>query len=453
MRRQFKIILACITLFACLMPSASLRAMEPDQIKPLVSEIEKIAVREYESLRKIYVQFHEFPELSFQEKESSKRLATELRSLGFEVTENIGGFGVVGLLKNGDGPVVLVRADMDALPVKEETGLPHASKVTTTDDAGETVPVMHACGHDIHMTNFVGTARALAALKDRWRGTLVFIAQPAEERGAGAKAMIADGLFTRFPRPDACLALHVDSGMPAGTIGYTPGYALANVDSVDILVRGAGGHGAYPETTKDPIVIAAHIVTALQTIVSREISAREAAVVTVGSIHGGTKHNIIPNEVLMQLTVRSYTDEVRAQLLKSIERISKGIAAGLGVPDSLAPIVTVKDEYTPATYNNPELAKRVTDSFRELMNGTTVVEREPMMGGEDFGRYGREEPRIPIFMYRLGAVAPSTLKSYAERGQIPPSLHSSKFAPDLEPTLMAGVESLTIAALSVLESR
>lgn len=407
---------------------------------------------ELADLEKLYRHLHSNPELSFQEKTTSARLAGELRKIGFDVTEGVGGHGVVGVLVRGEGPTVMVRTDTDALPVQEETGLEWASRVRATDDLGNDVPVMHACGHDVHMTCFIGTARVLAAMEEGWSGTLVMIAQPAEERGAGARAMLAEGLFTRFPRPDYVLALHVDSSIEAGTVGFTPGYAMANVDSVDITVRGIGGHGAYPETTKDPVVIAAQIVVALQTIVSREIRAIDPAVVTVGSIHGGTKHNIIPDEVRMQLTVRSYSDSVRQQLLTSIRRISLGVARTAGLPEELLPEVQIMEgEYTPATYNDPALVSRVTGVFRELLGEDKVVEREPMMGGEDFGRYGREEPRIPIFMYRLGAIGSERFRAAVrEGGGRLPSLHSGYFYPDAEPTIRTGVTTMSIAVLELL---
>ena len=270
------------------------------------------AIREdYPYLESLYVHLHKNPEISFQEEKTGLRMAQELRSLGFTVTENVGGYGVVGVLENGEGPTVLLRTDMDALPVREKTGKPYASTATTVDEHGNTVSVMHACAHDVHMTVFTGAARRLTAMRDQWQGTLVMIAQPAEERGAGARAMLKDGLFERFPRPDYNLGLHVSASFPAGTVVYTKGYVMAAVDSVDITVFGIGGHGAYPHRTKDPVVLSAQIINSLQTLVSRELKPVDAGVVTVGSIHGGTKHNIIPDRVRLQLTVRSYTDEAR----------------------------------------------------------------------------------------------------------------------------------------------
>ena len=330
---------------------------------PVRERVAKGVATELPLLVSLYKNFHANPELSFMEVETAKRLAAELRAAGLTVTTGIGGHGIVGILKNGPGPTLLIRADMDGLPVQEETGLPYASKKQMVDEQGNTVYTMHACGHDVHITSFVGTARMLGQLRDQWSGTLVMIGQPAEERGAGARAMLADGLYERWPVPDYCIGLHVASDQPAGTIGHNSGYVYANVDSVDITVRGQGGHGSQPQASKDPIVLAAQIVVALQTIVSREVHPREPAVVTVGSIHGGTKHNIIPNEVKMQLTIRSYTDAVRNQILASIKRICLGTAQAAGLAKEQMPIVTVKDEFTPSAYNDPVLAKRVTDTF------------------------------------------------------------------------------------------
>src|SRR5258705_11684426 len=318
----------------------------------------------YPQLEPVYREFHSHPELSLREEKTSERLAGELEKLGFKVTRRVGGYGVVGVLKNGDGRALLVRTDMDALPVTEQTGAAYASAVKVTDDKGNTVGVMHACGHDMHMTVFLGTARLLTQLKSKWQGTVVMMGQPAEEKSHGAKEMVADGLFTRFPKPDYCLALHCARKSAAGMVGVTEGYALANVDSVDILIRGVSGHGAWPHKTKDPIVLAAQTVLALQTIVSRETDPTQPAVVTVGSIHGGTKHNIIPDEVRLQLTLRSYSDEVRQHTIEAIKRITRGLAEAAGIPEDRYPIVTVAKESASATYNTPALAGRLTMTFK-----------------------------------------------------------------------------------------
>jgi len=415
--------------------------------------IRTLVVKAYPQLERLYKHLHTHPELSYHEEQTATRLSRELQKWGYEVTNNVGGYGIVGILKNGEGPAVMVRTDLDALPVVEKTGLQYASTVRVTDDQGNEVGVMHACGHDIHMTVFAGTALLLSELKDEWRGTLVLVGQPAEERGSGARAMLEDGLFTRFPRPDYCLALHVNAALAAGTVGYRAGYALANVDMVDIIIHGVGGHGAYPHATKDPIVLAARVVLALQTIVSREIKPIEPAVVTVGSIHGGTKHNIIPDEVRLQLTLRSYSDEVRDQTIAAIKRIVKGIAESAGVPADRMPEVIVTDEYTPSTYNDPALVDRMVPVFQQILGREHVVEYEPVMGGEDFGRYGRVEPRIPIFIFWLGAVDPEKVAASRQRGTPLPSLHSPLFAPKPEPTIQAGVKAMTVAVMELLSAR
>ncbi len=405
--------------------------------------------KEYPSLFELYQHLHTHPELSFQEIKTAERIADELRGAGYEVTTNIGGHGLVAVLKNGAGPTVLVRTDLDALPVKEQTGLPYASTVKTVDDKGIEVPVMHACGHDVHMTALVGTARMLSQLKDHWHGTLVLIGQPAEERVGGAKAMLADGLFTRFPKPDFCLALHANAELPAGQVGYGEGFILANVDSVDVTIRGVGGHGAAPHKTKDPVVLAAQTVLALQTITSREIQPGEAAVVTVGSIHGGTKHNIIPDEVKLQLTVRSFSDEVRQQTIAAIRRIVRGQAISAGIPEDRMPIVTIADESTPTTYNDPKLARRISGVFKELLGANNVVSTKPMMGAEDFGLYGRTEDKIPIFMFWAGAVDPALMEESKKSGKSLPFLHSSGFAPLPEPTIKTAITAMTAAVLEL----
>jgi hippurate hydrolase len=404
---------------------------------------------DFPHLEALYRHLHQNPELSVHEEQTAARIAVELRAAGLEVTEKVGGHGVVGVLRNGDGPVVLLRSDLDALPIREETGLPFASRAVTRDDAGNEVGVMHACGHDMHMTVLVGAAHALAHLKAEWRGTLVCIGQPAEERGGGASAMLRDGLFERFPRPAACLALHVSSTHPAGSIGWTEGFALANVDSVDITFRGVGGHGAYPHTTRDPIVLAAQAILTFQTIVSRETMPGEPAVVTVGSIHGGTKHNIIPDDVKLQLTLRSYSEDVRASTIASIRRICAGLADAAGIPRERAPEVKVGEGLN-ALHNDPALTKRARGAIAAWLGEDRLLQARPVMGGEDFSEYGRTAHKIPVAMLWLGAVAPEKVKE-SERTKKPlPSLHTSTFHPVLEPTLRTGVTALTAAALELL---
>ena len=397
-----------------------------------------------DSLVALYQDLHRSPELSFQEEQTAARLAKELENAGATVTQNVGGQGVVGVLENGAGPVLMLRTDLDGLPVAERTGLPYASQVRVRDERGATVGVMHACGHDLHMANLVGVARYLAAHRDQWAGTVVFIGQPAEERGAGAEAMLADGLLARFPRPDFAVAIHDAADMPAGQVGFHAGYAQANVDSVDITIKGRGGHGAYPETTIDPIVIAARLVLDLQTIVSREVKPTEPAVVTVGSIDGGTKHNIIPDECRLQLTVRSYSPEVRKQLQDAIRRKALAAAASAGAPE---PVVKVS-EGTPALYNDPQLTARVVGALRRELGEANVKDVEPSMGGEDFSRYGKAG--VPICMFKVGAVNQERLDRYQARHEPPPSLHSPLFYPDAAETLSVSVPAMTAVALELL---
>ncbi|MEO1495823.1 MAG: amidohydrolase [Planctomycetota bacterium] len=391
-----------------------------------------------------YQELHAAPELSLKETATAARLADEWRAAGFAVTEQVGGTGVVALLENGAGPTLMIRCDMDALPIVEETGVAYASKVRAPDKRGAVVGVMHACGHDIHMTNVVGAARYLASHRDAWRGTLMLIAQPAEELGEGAKAMLADGLFARFPRPDYAVAIHVGNDLAAGRVGVKPEFFGANVDSVDITVRGRGGHGAAPHTTIDPIVIAARLVLDLQTIVAREIKPTEPAVVTVGSIHGGTKHNIIGDECKLQLTVRSYSPAVRAQLKEAITRKTLAAATAAGAPEP----EIVYSEGTPSLYNDPDLTARVTRTLRRTLGEENVEQAEAGMGAEDFSRYGRAG--VPICMFRLGTVAEDRLAELMKQPGGPPSLHSAKYYPDAEPTLRTGVRSLCAIAVELL---
>ena len=407
---------------------------------------------ELDSLTTLYEHLHRHPELSFYEEKTAARLVSELQKLDFDITTKVGGHGFVAVLKNGEGPTVMIRTDLDGLPVVEKTGRAYASDTRTKDDQRNDVGVMHACAHDIHMTSFVGTARILARLKADWSGTLVMIGQPAEERGAGARAMLEDGLFTRFPRPDYVLGLHADAGLETGTIGYGSGFVFANVDSVDVTIRGVGGHGAAPHQTKDPIVIASQVVLALQTIVSREVRPTDSAVVTVGSIHGGTKHNIISDEVKLQITVRSYSDETRKMVLDSIRRITANIARAAGVPADREPTVKiVEEEYTPSTYNDPALVDRLLPAWKRIFGSDKVVELDPAMVGEDFSRYGREDPRVPIFMFRLGTIDPARMQESQRPGGKPlPSLHSAFFWPVPRPTIATGVKGMTAAVLELM---
>ena len=422
--------------------------------------VEKIAQGELPSLLAIYKDIHSHPELSTREEKTSALVAKELRATGCEVTESFGKYdnpnlkcyGVIGIMKNGPGPTVLVRTDMDALPVEEDTGLPFASKVTTKGDDGREVHVMHACGHDAHMSAFIGTARALQRLKERWSGTIVFIGQPAEETVGGARALLKAGLYNRFGKPDFALGFHDKADLQTGHIGVTPGYTYANVDSVDVTVRGIGGHGAYPHKTKDPIVLAAEMINAWQTIASRENNPLDPIVVTVGSIHGGTKHNIIPDEAKMQLTVRTYKSEVRDRVLKAIDDMAKGIASAGGVPADRAPIVNVlKDQFTPATYNNPDLTKRLVGVWKNVLGADNVEIVDPTMGGEDFAEYSLPDHSIPAVDFHIGAVDPEKIAQFKREGKELPSLHSSKFAPVPEPTIRVGIIGMTSAVLELMK--
>ena len=418
-----------------------------------------LADAELPSLLAIYKDIHIHPELSGHEERTAALVAKELRAAGCEVTENFGTYeepnlkcyGVVGVMKNGGGPTVLVRTDMDALPVHEETGLPYASSVTTKNDEGKDVPVMHACGHDAHMAAFIGTARALGKLKDKWHGTIIFVGQPAEEAIGGARAMLKAGLYDRFGKPDFALGFHDKADVQTGPIAVTPGYTYANVNSVNLTVRGEGGHGAYPHKTKDPIVLSAEIVNALQTIASRENNPLDPIVVTVDSIHGGTKHNIIPDEVKMQLTVRTYKPEVRDRVLADIDRIAKGCAAAAGVPANRMPIVEVQKDDLPATYNNPELTKRLVEVWKKELGALNVDIVDPTMGGEDFAEYSLPDHSIPAVDFHIGAVAPEKIAQFKNDGKELPSLHSSKFAPVPEPTIRTGIIGMTTAVLELMK--
>jgi amidohydrolase len=404
------------------------------------------------ALMEVYRDLHSHPELSMQEERTPAKLAAEMKKLGFTVTEKVGETGVVAVMKNGSGPVLMLRADMDALPVVEQTGLPFASKVKAMARSGVETGVMHACGHDTHVAAWLGAARRLVAMKDQWSGTLVMILQPGEETGEGAKAMLADGLYTRFPKPATVIAFHDAATLPAGVIGITPGYALANVDSVDITVKGVGGHGDYPHTTKDPIVLASRIVNSLQTLVSRENNPLDPAVVTVGSFQAGAKHNIISDEAKLLLTVRSYTPEVRKRLLDGIQRIVRGEAIAAGMPEDRMPAVTVREqEYTPATFNTEALSSRALQLFTQAFGEARVQKTPPVMGGEDFARYHLADKSIESLIFWVGGTPKAKWDAAGGDTQKLPSLHSPFWAPDAEAVISTATEALTLAALDVLK--
>lgn len=403
-------------------------------------------------LMELYRDLHANPELSFEEHETAAKLAKRMKALGFEVTEGVGRTGVVSVMRNGEGPTVMLRADMDGLPVVEQTGLPYASTVTATPASGVTTGVMHACGHDTHMAGFIGAAQLLAERKDDWQGTLVMILQPAEELGLGALAMIEDGLYTRFPKPDYALAFHdAAAPAPAGTIGYTPGFALANVDSVDITVKGIGGHGAYPHTTVDPVVLASAIVMKLQTVVSRNSSPLDPAVITVGSFHAGAKHNIISDEAKLQLTVRSYSDESRKLLLDGIRRVARGEAITAGLPENLMPEIAVEDTYTPSTFNDVDFSNEMAAAFKARFGEERVMEWPPVMGGEDFSQFRRADPEnIDSMIFWISGTPQPMLEALEKDGTPLPSLHSPFWAPDAEKVIATGAEALASAALDLM---
>lgn len=438
--------MTCLARFASALLLGGVLMASPAPADPLADAVKA----DLPGLIAIYRDLHANPELSFAEKRSAGILAAEAKKLGFQVTTGVGQTGVVAVMKNGPGPVLLLRADMDALPLAEQTGLPFASKTRGVTREGAETAVMHACGHDTHMTAWIGTARRLAAMKDRWSGTLVMIGQPAEEIGMGSDAMLKDGLYTRFPKPDVAIAFHDSAQLPAGVIGYSAGYVMANVDTVDLTVKGVGGHGAYPQLAKDPIVLAARIVTALQTLVAREIDPLEPGVVTVGSFHAGTKHNIIPDEAKLQLTVRSYKPEVRKALLDGIERIAKGEAMAAGMPADRMPVMTLREGFTQATFNTQPLTGRIAEAFVQRFGKERAIEARAQMGGEDFGRYHLADPSVQSLLFWVGGVPRANWD--AAKGDISklPSLHSPFWAPDPEVTIGTAVEAMTTAALTVL---
>lgn len=439
---------SALPLLAALVAAAPLPAA--DDLRTLVGQ--KLDA-DYPALFALYQDLHQHPELSFTEVRTAGIVAKELRALGCEVTEKVGSLGVVGVLKNGPGPTVLIRADMDALPVKELTGLPYASTAVVQDVSGKESPAMHACGHDAHVTGLIGTARVLTSLRDRWSGTVVLVAQHAEETSGGARAMLMDGLYARFPVPDYALALHVWADIPAGQVGTTEGSVCANVDSLDILVRGVGGHGSKPHTTKDPVVLAAEIITALQTIVSRELKPGTPAVVTVGSVHGGTRRNIIGEEVKLELTLRSYDEAVADHLIASIRRIAENLGRAAGLPADRLPVVSLATHRNPVTYNDPAFTRRVAGSIAAWLGAKNVVPTEPSTVGEDFAEFGRTAHKVPICLFWVGATDPAVFAAAEKAGTGVPSNHSPLFAPLPEPTLKTAVTAMSAAALDLLAKK
>jgi hippurate hydrolase len=380
-----------------------------------------------------YKELHQNPEVSLQEQETSAKLAKELEQLGFEVTTHFGGYGLVAILKNGEGPTVLYRTDMDALPMPEKTNLSYASQKTITMDGIES-GIMHSCGHDMHMTNWIGTAMVMSERRSEWSGTLMLIGQPAEEIGAGAKLMLDQGLYSTFGVPDFGFALHCNPTIPAGQIGVGAGYTMANAEIVDIAIKGVGAHGASPHMAVDPIVLASMMIMDIQTIVSRNVKPIESAVITVGAIKGGTKHNIIPDEVSLKITVRTFKDEVRLMIRKRINEIARGVAIAAGLPESLMPVVTYNESYTPANLNYPEMVDKLKSAAGKVIGETNVVEAEPQLVAEDFARYGQTEDRVPTVLYWLGTVPKERLEA-----ETLPGLHSPFYYPAPEKSIQTGV--------------
>lgn len=430
-------------------------------IKPVYSQpdpgntdgkIRAVCLKTEEKSQELYKWLHQNPELSGVEVETSARMGTELRDLGFEVTSGIGGYGVAGVLRNGSGPVLMLRTDMDALPVSEETGLEFASRKVMKNEQGENLPVMHACGHDLHMTVWLGTLRSLAELRRMWKGTILAVAQPSEETGKGARALIENGLFKRFPVPDMAMCYHVSPSLPAGVIGYCPGPAWAGSTSAGITISGIGGHGATPHKTIDPVVIAAETIMGIQTIVSRTINPVEPAVITVGSVHGGTKNNIIPDKVNLQLTIRFFSEEVHQQIMKSLVTLTNGIALSAGVPAEKMPEIVFGENQTPPLYNDPGLVTRAVAAMETMLGKENLLQVAPTTVSEDFGRYGKTEEKIPVSIFWLGTVSREAYDKSTREGTILPILHNSRYYPDFSLSYQTGVTAMTKTCIELLNN-
>jgi amidohydrolase len=436
-----------------LLASGLLSLQIQSQAQGLNNEIIKSAASLTNKYQTLYQDLHRNPELSFMEFRTSEKMAVALRAMGFEVTTGFGGNGVIGVFRNGAGKVIMLRTDMDALPVKENTGLSFSSTVIGKNSAGTEFPVMHACGHDLHMSVWLGTLETLVTLRKNWKGTIIAVAEPAEEVSGGSDTIIKSGLFNKFPRPDAIMCYHVSPEIPAGTIGYCTGPVLAGVGSSDITVFGIGGHGAMPHKTIDPIVLASRIVLDLQTIVSRETNPVKPAVVTVGAINGGTKNNIIPEEVKLLLSLRYFDDAVYDHIKEAISRIVKGDAIAAGLPENRMPLVKFSSEATPPVINNEALAIKAAGFMKDLLGENNVIKVDPVMVAEDFGRYGRTEEKIPISLFWLGGVSKNKYNDFLEKGTVLPYLHSSMFVPDFEPSFKCGVEAMSKAAIEIFKEK
>ncbi|MCF8221656.1 MAG: amidohydrolase [Bacteroidales bacterium] len=434
-----------ILLLAC-----SVTAYNQDNLKTQIeSAVAAIENEHYE----IYKDLHTHPEVSLMEIETAKKMAMHLEDIGFDVTRSFSANSLVGVLENGEGPVIMMRTDMDALPIKEQTGLPYASKVIMKDASGSEVPAMHACGHDMHMTLWLGTLNTLVTLKDKWSGTIIAVAQQAEEISGGAKRMTEDGLFEQFPVPAYALAYHVNAELPAGSVGYYPGPIFGGVSSVDIHIHGYGGHGAMPHTTIDPVVIASRIVLAIQTLVSREIEPFQPAVVTVGSIHGGSKHNVIPDRVDLQLTVRFFSDEVYEQIISGLKRITRGVGLSAGLPEDRLPEVIPLEGVTPPVANDPALVNKAILSMEEMLGTGNIHKVNPSTVGEDFGMYGRTKENVPIALFWLGAVGKEKYDDHIKNSTPLPGLHNAAFHPDFYPTFRGGAAAMTKTMIDLFNGK
>ena len=428
-------------------------------IPAIAQDVPSFVNSELPSLVDTYKDIHAHPELSHFEARTSGILASALRQAGYTVTERVGkypdgsqAYGVVGILKNGAGPTLMIRADMDALPIVEETGVPYASHVKMKDRAGQLVGVMHACGHDVHTTVLIGTARAMAAQKDHWHGTLMLVGQPSEETIDGAKAMLADHLYERFGRPDRIIGLHDTNGLAAGTVGVRSGPSASSSTSVDVVIRGIGGHGAYPQAGRDPVTLAALYITQIQTIVSREEDPQDPTVVTVGHIEGGTKRNIIPNEVKLELTTRSFSDKSRDTVIQGLKDMAAGITTSAGLPPEKAATVTVlEDESTPVLYNDPKQTEMVKATLEKTLGANNVIDMPRGMASEDVGVFALPKHEIPLTYFTLGAMDPAKLAAARAEGKELPGPHTSRFEPLPEPTLRTGVTAMTSVAISLLQ--
>jgi amidohydrolase len=440
-----KILFLCSVLLLCI----SMLSTGQD-LKDL---IRKEATTSVNAAEQMYRELHQNPELSLQEFKTAVKMALALEKLGFEVTKGVGGNGVVGVFRNGTGPVVMLRTDMDALPVRETTGVSWASMVTVTDDHGLETPVMHACGHDFHMTVWHGTLSALVALRSKWKGTIIAVAQPAEEVSGGSDQMIRDGLYSRFPQPDYALCYHVSPDLPAGTTGYFPGPIFAGVNSVDMKVYGIGGHGAMPHKTIDPIILSAKIILDYQTIISREINPVSPAVITVGSIHGGTKHNIIPEEVEMKLTLRFFSEDVYRQIREAVVRIANGHALAAGLPQEKWPLISFGKDFTPPVENDPDLVNRAAESMERAIGKDNVLMVDPSTVAEDFGKYGRTDEKIKIALFWLGGVNREKYERSIAEGTMLPALHSGNFLPDFVPAYTTGVTAMSMTMIDLFNSK